>query len=87
MEPEIGIWQIAFGVIQMLFTLSLGWFIKILISTQREQKAQGVKISDLETDQAVTLTHREYTKEALGRIEDTQVRIFNVINGSGVKAQ
>lgn len=72
-------WQVAFVVLQVVFTLALTGFLIVLGRFSKDVKVLDDRIADLEKRQAVDDVQYKFIQEQLGEIKKNIKEIFNLI--------
>ena len=75
-------WNVAFIVLQFVMTISLGWFIRLLVIFSKEIKAIEHRVDKVEKSHAVCKAVRKEKEfnimESLRRIETTLTSITSI---------
>lgn len=72
-------WQVAFVVLQVVFTLALTGFLIVLKMFYKDVKTLDGRVADLETRQAVDDAQYKFIQKQLGEITKNVEKIFKII--------
>lgn len=72
-------WQVAFVVLQIIFTIVLAGFLVILRLFYKDMKIMDVRISKLEQRQSIDDVQYQFIREQLAKITKDIEKIFKLI--------